>query len=268
LPSQNEEVKILMELGLTLDQARIYLALVQSGWSSAETIYEFSKVTRENVYRIMPKLQKLGLVEKAITIPAKFKAIPIKEGLSILRERQIKKTSELQAKITKLLNTFGTRRLKTASQKEEPQFVLIPKEEAFLLRLKNASQNAKTNVDMITAWDEFRRWFYAAEGFEEDLERGLKFRIIMEKPQDKKPLREVMKECKKSPFWKVRYLLSSPTVFMMFDNKEVIICNLATSRPPTVTPALWSNNPSLLAIISGYFEIMWLTSLEDENEEH
>jgi sugar-specific transcriptional regulator TrmB len=60
---QDEEVQTLTCLGLTLCQARVYLALARSGMSTAKTISKVSKVTREDIYRIMPTLQKLGLVE-------------------------------------------------------------------------------------------------------------------------------------------------------------------------------------------------------------
>ncbi len=79
----------LTELGLTLNQARIYVALLSS--ERLLTVKEISKITnitRQDVYRIMPSLQNNGLVEKTITAPTMFKATPLKLGLSILVENR------------------------------------------------------------------------------------------------------------------------------------------------------------------------------------
>ena len=53
------EVQTLIDLGLTSLQARIYLALYQTGTSEAATISKVTKVARSDVYRTMYKLQQL-----------------------------------------------------------------------------------------------------------------------------------------------------------------------------------------------------------------
>jgi CRP-like cAMP-binding protein len=77
---RDECVQTLTLLGLSFNQARVYIALAQSPMSNAQSISMVSKVAREHVYRTMNSLQKLGLVEKIITIPTKYKAIPIHDG--------------------------------------------------------------------------------------------------------------------------------------------------------------------------------------------
>jgi sugar-specific transcriptional regulator TrmB len=255
-------------LGLTRWQAKVYFALVQSGIATVKTISNVSEIPRQHIYHILSTLQELGLVEKAVTAPIMFKAIPIKAGLSMLMERRIKETSELQTKTRDLLKNFGENNAKTIPHEEEPQFVLIPENKPLLLRLKKATENAQTSVDFITTWEEFRRsMFNAAKDFKKGIERGAKFRSIMDKPQDKKLLQKIMEDFKKNSSFQVRCIFTPPpTVLAMFDKKEVIISTSATS--PTVTPALWSNNPSLLAILQDYFEIMWNEALEDKHEEH
>ena len=81
LASQDEITQVLTDLGLTHSQARIYFALSRSGASTAKTISTISRVAREHVYEVLPQLQDLGLVEKIIDVPSKFRALPIEEGL-------------------------------------------------------------------------------------------------------------------------------------------------------------------------------------------
>ena len=82
------------------------MALVLNESCTAKTLSCLSKVTRQDIYRIMPKLQTLGLAQKILSIPTEWEAAPIDEGLTILLERKNKQFSELQEKTTKLLDNL------------------------------------------------------------------------------------------------------------------------------------------------------------------
>jgi sugar-specific transcriptional regulator TrmB len=265
---QDEEVQTLTCLGLTLCQARVYLALARSGMSTAKTISKVSKVTREDIYRIMPTLQKLGLVEKVITKPAKFKATSIQDAVSILLEHRTKEHSELHAKTKKLLQNFKENNAKTTILEEEPQFVLIPKKEALHQRRMKATQNAQTSIDVVTSWKRFQRAMISyAETLKKAVERGVKIRVVLEKPEGKNSLPEAIQASKKNPSVIVRCIPAHPTaVVMVYDRKEVFIITSPTARL-TESPALWSNNPSLVELAQNYFETLWFTSVKDKHEE-
>jgi sugar-specific transcriptional regulator TrmB len=65
-----------MDLGLTSLQAKTYLALVTLGKANVQTIAKASNVARQDVYQVMPTLQKLGLGEKIIAKPIIYEATP------------------------------------------------------------------------------------------------------------------------------------------------------------------------------------------------
>ena len=74
-----ETIDTLIKLGLTLNQARIYVACSTARKPvTAKEISKLTDITRQDVYRILPALQKAGLLEKNITAPAMFKATPLK----------------------------------------------------------------------------------------------------------------------------------------------------------------------------------------------
>ncbi|MCW4047841.1 MAG: hypothetical protein NWE99_09855 [Candidatus Bathyarchaeota archaeon] len=60
----DECVQTLMGLGLTLLQAKTYLALATLGKADVKMISKASNVARQDIYRVMPVLQKLGLGKK------------------------------------------------------------------------------------------------------------------------------------------------------------------------------------------------------------
>ncbi|MEX2723761.1 MAG: helix-turn-helix domain-containing protein [Candidatus Freyarchaeota archaeon] len=59
-----EYIQTLTDLGLTFLQAKTYLNLAKLGKANVQTIAKASNVARQDIYRIMPSLQKLGLAEK------------------------------------------------------------------------------------------------------------------------------------------------------------------------------------------------------------
>ncbi len=81
-------------LGLTHNQARICLALIELGPSKVEEISIVSEVTRQDIYRIIPSLQALGFVETTLSKPTIFKVLSLQEPPSILVNQREKKTAE------------------------------------------------------------------------------------------------------------------------------------------------------------------------------
>ena len=104
----SKHIQALMNLGLTLLQAKTYLTLTKLGKADIKGISKASNVVREEIYRIMPKLEKIGLVEKIVGRPTVYEALPLKEGLSMLL---ISRTEEKcqTAKENKNVNSEFTR---------------------------------------------------------------------------------------------------------------------------------------------------------------
>ena len=59
--SDDENTDLLLGLGLSLNQARVYLAILKLEKTTVASVTRFSKVRREDVYRILPSLEKMGL---------------------------------------------------------------------------------------------------------------------------------------------------------------------------------------------------------------
>jgi sugar-specific transcriptional regulator TrmB len=264
-----DEIQTLRRLGLTFNQARVYLALARSGMSTARTISTVSKIPREDVYRIMPHLRRLGLVEKGIAAPAKFKAISIEEALFVLLQRRMVETSELQTKAGELLKNFKQNIARLNLEEEEPQFILIPERETALQRRRNATNNAQRSIVAVTSWKRFPRGLYTyAEEVKKALGRGVEIRFVTDQPEKEGSTPKIMADFMKNSSFKIRYTTNPPTAIVaVYDDKEVYLATSAgvgTEEPP----ALWSNNPSLVELARNYFEMIWNTALEYKQGEH
>ena len=101
-----DSIQVLTGLGLTISQAKVYLALVYLGSATAKQLSEVSKIARPDIYRIIPTLQKQGIVETLISRPTSFKAIPSNQTLHTLLKRKATEQNELRRKTEALLSNL------------------------------------------------------------------------------------------------------------------------------------------------------------------
>jgi sugar-specific transcriptional regulator TrmB len=262
LPSaEDERIKTLMGLGLTFCQAKVYLALVLNGSCAAKTLSRHSRVTRQDIYRIMPKLQKLGLVQKALSIPTEWKATPIDEGLKILLERKNKQFSELKEKTTELLSSFRENKRRTERRKKkEPEFVIVPGGEMHRHWMIRKLGEVQTTNDVFITWELFEYMLHnEIKQFKKLLDRGVKFRHIIYSVDGTKNEIELDPYLKENPNFQVKYVLIPPLAsIVLFDGKEAVFSNPA--RNLLATTKLWSSNPHFVALVQEYFERKWKTA--------
>jgi len=136
-------------LGLTILEARVYLALAKAGKATIATISKTSKVARPDVYRTLAKMQEKGLVEKILAIPTQFKLIPMKQSLLTLLENKRNEFLEVQEKTTELFLNFKENNSKSTLREDEAQLRLIS-EQATVRREKGVLDAVQRSFDEVT----------------------------------------------------------------------------------------------------------------------
>lgn len=263
LEPQFSELQVLVDLGLTLKQSRVYLALAKVGPSRIMEISKNSKVARPDVYSALEKLNQIGLVENIIEKPRRYKATPLKKGLSVLFETKTRQYEKLKAETEILRNTIEIEK-PDRRKPEISQFFLIPKGTAVIDRIRNAVENAQRSIDLVVSWKRFSVGIASifAEAIEKAWAKKPKIRFLIENPPKNKTAREFINFCQK-PFCKTRFSLRPPeTIFGVYDRKEIFII-VDPKTDLTGSPALWSNNPSLITLAEDFFEVLWLTAIEN-----
>lgn len=247
-------VQTLIELGLTRLQAKTYLALATFGKANVKTISKSSSVARQDIYRIMSALQKLGLAEKIIAKPTIYKATPIKEGLSILLQKRKEKIAELQKKTSSLLDTFQANNAEIALQEGSMQF-MVTSEISLLHKMhKKLTGAAQTSIDIVIPLN-FVEVMLSNESrcFKRAIRRGAKMRILAQKTEGETMPRKPQALAEK-PFFELKYLYTPDQLGMhIFDRKEVTLC---VSEKGGV-PSLWSSNSNIVKLATNYFDCMW-----------
>ena len=256
-----DEIQILESFGLTLNEARVFLALTLLGTANVKEISKSSNVAREAIYRVLPRLHKLGLVEKEIARPTRFSALTLDDAVTVLLAFRNKETHDLQEKVKVLL------RLKSKKAKmetlEDSKFLLVPAKKMLISKIGDQLDRAQKCICVLTS---NKRLLGAVDIFSEAIEkalsRGVKFRIVTSKV-NRLLSPAIFEVGNNDSCMEIRYALSDPKcAASIFDKKEVLIITKPSSELCCESPALWSNNSSLVNIVEEYFEILWMTALE------
>jgi len=256
--NNRERIETLMELGLTLNQARAYLALVLAGPIGAKEIAEASSITRQDVYRVMTALEERGIAEKLLSTPTVYKALPVEDVMKNLLERKIGEHRELQRRTRKLIVDVQSSQSEKIVADDDSQFIIIPSREAILQHVSDALSKTSKSLDVVTSSERFSSAIAAfSKSYENALNRGVKIRIAAEKHVAQNGALEVVKNLSKSESFEVRFFSYTPeAVVSIFDSKEasVTISNTANSSKAR---ALWSNDNGFVTLARHYFENMW-----------
>jgi sugar-specific transcriptional regulator TrmB len=265
-PADGEAVETLVHLGLNYSQARVYFALVENGLSTAKEISKISGINRQEIYRIMPKLQNVCLAEKMIDIPTRWRATPLQDGLSFLLENRKKETSELQAKATKLIDFIRENKKRAELQKDECQFIMMPGKNAHLKWLKNRLKAALETNDSILTWsDDKTISFYCDNEIKEQLNRGVKTRLVIYVSENEKAIYENDRTFRSNPNYQKAFIFTPPIVLGgVLDKKQLILATEQNNPVQRSENVLLSNSPFLTALFQNYFEQLWKTARKHE----
>lgn len=256
MTQEDEYVQMLTQLGLTSLQAKTYLALARLGKADVKTISRVSKIVRQDIYRIMPALQNMGLVEKIVASPTLFRVTPVKESLCGLLANKTKEYMELQIKMKSLFNNFKSNADETESREEE-QFSIISSKRLLQKRLSEKDKTAQKSVIAIANWKTIRTTFFnRSQDIIAALKRGVKFRIITETHDMDEHVEKVIQAFMKYPLFEIKYRATPiPVNAVIHDGKEVNMC-IAT-LPDNEVPSLCSTNKPFIKVITAYFEEVW-----------
>ena len=256
--AQNEDIEALVALRLTVLQAKVYLALVNLTEAKMSSLSKEVRVARQDIYRVTDELLKIGLIEKVIASPIRYRAIPMREAVPILLQRIHKERAESQEKAIKLLDRYEEKRERARPIEKAQQFILIPEKEALLRRLSKSTENAQKCIDIVSSWLICAQaLFELSSKYQQALKKKTKMRWITDKPEGKQSELNALKVFTENPLFELRYVFEPHIQRLgIFDKKEVYVASFPKSGF-VASPALWSNASSLITLSQHYFDTLW-----------
>jgi len=199
----------------------------------------------------------MDLVEKTIDFPAKYRAIPIKSALSLLHEQKSMQIHELEALTTQVLLNYDQNK-KNNKVEEQPNFILVPRKNQLITRVKTAISKSKKIIRIITSW---KRHLEAVITYEnvinQAFSRDVKIKVLITESPKEKKIPKTARRFNNHSNTSIKFTDSPAQIIeIIIDNKEALLmtapkANLADS------PALWSNNPSLILALTTCFDTTW-----------
>jgi len=249
----------LRDLGLTAVQAKTYIALVRQDSLTVSEISKLSKIQRTDLYDILKGLEEKGLIEREISHPTVYRAIPVEQGLDQLFLTKEKRYFELQKKVAELKHNLG-KIDKVPRLKEEANFRIIARK-GIIQKIVNAINSSRESIDVIISEARFSKGIIRFHHeIEKSANNGVKCRFITEKPQNGNVFWKLVAEIEANPRCQIRFSTEHPGIIAgIYDQKEVLVFQTPTGDIGG-SAALWSNNRSLVTIIGNYFEKLWLTA--------
>src|SRR5674476_1088370 len=132
--SSDENTDLLLGLGLTLNQAKVYLAVLKLEKTTVGQVAKYSKVRREDVYRTLPSLEKMGLIERLLGKPTEIRATPISDALSLLVSEEKNKSDDRLTGMRSSVKRLSLKDWKQPLLGEESIYILIAEKKACLAK--------------------------------------------------------------------------------------------------------------------------------------
>jgi sugar-specific transcriptional regulator TrmB len=257
----DQKIQILQRLGLTLNQAKVYFALVNLNVATAKSLSDISGLAACDVYRVIPELQKRGLVEILVVSPKEFKATPPEEAIKILSKRKEEEAEEIQTKAREFL--VGISQETCSQYPEDARMLLIPCGERTKQFGKPKLLATQRRLDCIQTNMVFRRFINdTAEDLVGLLRKKVEVRFVIENAEGLERPDEDLTSLLKNCNFKVKFAQTSiPACILLHDDTDAFI---STSLDTVHTPSYWSNNPCVIAVVRRYFETMWQEASENE----
>ncbi|MCW4018890.1 MAG: hypothetical protein NWF00_09480 [Candidatus Bathyarchaeota archaeon] len=258
---------VLVELGLTVSEARVYLALVQMGVSRIGSVSEVTGIHRANLYSTLSSLENKCLIEKEINSPATYKAASPEITLPMLVKRKQTQVFELKTKAEAMAVSLSSKQswmdAVKESGKEKAMFVVVPGREVIVNRLKRLLQESQVSVDVVTTQKRFSSAILDfAKDYKKALDRGVKIRITIEKNLMDQAAIDMVRMLAANPSFEVKCLSSAADAVVSIIDEQQATVMMSSVAHLDGTSALWSNNECFVAIVKNYFESKWSSTVK------
>jgi sugar-specific transcriptional regulator TrmB len=210
---------------------------------------------------VLNELQEKGLVEKTISKPADFKAVPIQEGLEILLSRKNKEYEEIEETTKRLQEELKNNNKAPKTAEPGENFCLVSSKEGSLRKRKRCMASAQKSIDVATSFKRFLQITATqSDDIKNAIERGVKFRWLLSKDGYFDDENYLLQQSKDSLFHEIRYnflwTAMGKDALAVFDKKEVLIV-IEEKQFFLDSELLWSSNSSFAAIAQNYFDLAW-----------
>jgi sugar-specific transcriptional regulator TrmB len=259
---QEDMVIKLAEFGFTTNQAKVYMSIIKSGSISVVKIAQNTKLHVQDIYKILPKLENMGLITRTVEKPVQIKAIPVEKAftqlVSIEKEKAQKRISYMERNCKHLIDSI-----------QKFQFLETNNEDAIFVFLTTAKQiknqaevsfgKASLTCDLVINLDLIKPLMSRlSENFQTYNNLGVKIRLIIE---SELPIEDTLlileKYLPKHANLTAKYVhKTQPLPYYVFDKNEVWI-SMEEETEKGLPRVLIANGKNIVQFFQESFDEAW-----------
>jgi len=253
---------MLLKLGLSKNESRVYLFLARSKERKASEISQALLLHRTETYRILRDLEKRGLVSSIFEKPLKFIATPFEKAVEILIEAKKMRLRLLEKRKKDLVDLWFSLPRPESEPERKDVFQILEGEEQINLKADEILERTQEEILVFAQKDEIARLYHS--GFLEKLEKCSKKEFEVKLLTDDSP---------KSHFFLGKIKLDSKSVsrveglpaFIISDDEELLLVIKKSNdnnedemkRRRNKTMALWTNYEAFIKTLQTLFLHLW-----------
>ncbi|MEM4369253.1 MAG: helix-turn-helix domain-containing protein, partial [Candidatus Woesearchaeota archaeon] len=247
------------DFGLNAYEARLWVALISKGISTAGELSDIANVPRSRSYDVLESLEKKGFIIMKLGKPIKYIAVPPSEVIERVKKYMSQEAEQKLKRLEALKNSDILTELSILHRQGID--VIDPTELSGCVRgrhnlyshLEMALKNAEHSVTLVTTSEGLLR---KVEGlkpiFEKLKKRGVRIRIAAPLGKENKG---ILKEI--SSFAEIRHF-DTRSRFCIVDGKELIFMLVDDKEVhPTYDVAIWVTTPFFASALENMFDTVW-----------
>jgi len=258
-----------MDFGLSVNQAKVYFSIVHSTEANVSSIASATKIHQQDVYKILPKLEDMGLITKTVEHPLVIRAIPPEKALKHIitteQEKATKKIKRLKQTVKAL--TEAIEKNKDQSRNDQKQnnmeVTFLSTDNAINNGLDTAFGNARVECNSVINFElMFRRLPLLEKRYQALATNNVRTRILVDNAENVENAMKILERIIPEGNFEVRQsgkITVKP--YVIFDNNEIYI---STQRKTlhNFPCVLWTNSQNIIYIYKENFERAWKSSTE------
>ena len=254
----------LVDFGLTKTQAKIYVTLVSLGVASASEVAALSKIRREEVYRIIPELEKRGIISRKLQTPRKFAVANPETAIEILTKTKLEamrdEIDKVERKRTEIVSKLKA--IELPVEQNATSIEVISQRNQAHARLTEIAQNARKYLDIAAKLENLILVYSnRPKNVTDRIIKKVKMRIITESHGYEGLAKELVTASEANGnSVELRFVERLPFSLIIADDTEAM---WGEGQPTTEDfPVFWANDPTQIAILKMSFENLWNESTD------
>ena len=172
--SKEDFIDSLCKLGLTSNQARVYLSIASKTKIRVHEIAELTGIHEQDIYKILPKLEQTGLITKTTTKPIIIEAIAPKLALNRIAQKQQEILDDAKKNTQEIIKFIKSKRAVNNHEKLKEKVIIFNKDSQSFENIELQSRKGNRNtLDLFGDRDNTNQYLKSALPYFEEDEKTL-----------------------------------------------------------------------------------------------